>query len=181
MVLGDAFGRPVPGLRALQLPAVAGEPWLGAELPEDAAPAGDRLSLVVADAAALDLDGGPSVGLLVDQWTEVIPSRDELTGVAVHYDQPDATPPQCLLLVVPPEPRRGWRLEDLVQTLHDTLELAKTRAVELEHVHGDVYGQLLPALLGELVPEAGDPGGGEIPGNRVILDFEAANPVPDDG
>ncbi|MCA1577967.1 MAG: hypothetical protein LC794_11480 [Acidobacteria bacterium] len=180
VTLADAFGtvalRGVPA----QLPHVDGDPWFGTELPPAFEAASDRLSLVAFGADALDTNGGASVGILVDQWTEIIPSSEETTGVAVHYDQPDSMPPQCLLLAVPPERRGKWRWEDLVVTLHETLELAKNRAVELEHLHDDLYGQILPGITGELVP-VDLPGVGEIPDSRVILDFGQNNPAPAPG
>ena len=124
----------------------------------------------------LDTDGGANVGVVIDQWTEMIPSEHETTGVAIHYDQPDAMPPQCVLVVVPPERRGFWRWEDLVVALHDTLELAKNRTVELDHLQHDLYGQILPGIVGELVPEALSTSAEEASGNRVVLDFEQNNP-----
>ncbi|GAG41416.1 unnamed protein product, partial [marine sediment metagenome] len=69
-------------------------------------------------------------GLLLDEWTEVIPSRDETLGLTFHYDQPNSEPPQVLLLVTPSIFTGSWRWEDLVNTLHETLDMAKKRAVE---------------------------------------------------
>ncbi len=175
LVVGDALGATVPVARAAQLPDVDGDPWFGGRLPDAFAPSGDRLSLVVFGEDRLDTDGGPSVGLLVDRWDELIPDAEHTTGVAFNYDQPDASPPQCLLLAVPPQRRGHWEVVDLLQTLHDTFELAKNRLVELEHVHRDVYAPLLPPVVGELVPEAiAHPGTG-VSGSRVILDFGVNN------
>jgi hypothetical protein len=64
-----------------------------------------------------------------------------------------------------------------VVTLHETLELAKNRAVELEHLHHDLYGQILPGISGELVPVDLPERLGEIPDSRVILDFGRNNPA----
>lgn len=178
LVLGDAFGAPLPAARPIQLPVVAGDSWLGEAFPEGQPP-GDRLSLVVLGADSLD-PTGPCAGLLVDSWGEVIPTGSVTTGLAFHHDSPDATPPQTLLLAVPPVAGR-WRWEDLLATLHETLELAKDRAVEPQQLQHLVYGQLLPGLLGE-VPAVHDDGEPSQPGigtggHRVVLDFADARAV----
>ncbi len=177
ITLADAFETIALSGAPVQLPHLNGDPWLGAELPANFRPASDRLSLVVFGANALDTGGGASVGILVDQWSEIIPANEETTGVAIHYDQPDSMPPQCLLVAVPPEHRGAWRWDELVMTLHETFELAKNRAVELEHLHHDLYGQILPGIAGELVPVDLPDRSGEIPDSRVILDFGRNNPA----
>ncbi len=143
------------------------EAWIGGRVPEGVDPAG-RLSLAVFGEAR-----SPGCALLVDEWTEIIPGDHETTGVAVHYDQPDSTPPQCLLVAVPPERGAPWSIGTLVQTLHDTFELAQVRAVELEHLSGTLYGQLLPAISGELLPDAVRQTLSGFDPDRMLLDFAA--------
>jgi len=169
LTVADAFGAAVPAGRLVQLPVLAGDTWLGEET-TSTTPAGDRLALVLLGVDELDVTG-PSAGFLVDSFTEVVPAPQATTGLTFHYDVPDATPPQDLLLVVPPDPAAGWRWEDLLVALHDTLELAKDRAVEPQHLQGTLYAQLLPALLGE-VPAGEDATG--TGGHRVVLDFADA-------
>ncbi len=86
-------------------------------------------------------------GLLLDEWTEVIPSRNETLGLAFHYDQPNSEPPQALLLVTPSDFTGHWRWEDLVNTLHATLDMARKRAVEPDHVDTTVYSRFLPPIV----------------------------------
>ena len=50
----------------------------------------------------------PLAGLLIDEWVEVVPSATETTGITFQYDQPDACPPQTILLAVPPEVGVPW-------------------------------------------------------------------------
>ncbi len=171
-LFGEAFGRAPLRPAVAQYPAHPGDLWLGAELPADHAPSGNKLSLLVLDHARWNT-AGPIAALLVDEWTETLPNPTETTAVAFFYDQPDAAPPQSLLLAVPPTPGGAWSWDDLVHTLHDTLDLARSRTVELEHLGDQVYGQLLPAIVGELVPDrfGGDP----VSGHRVILDFHDNN------
>jgi hypothetical protein len=171
-LFGEAFGASTPAPRPVQIPAVAGDYWLGFEFPADFE-SGDKLSVLVLEPAAWS---DQVHALLIDEWTETIPSRTASTGVAFHHDQPDAEPPQALLLVVPPVIQGRWRWDDLVHCLHDTFELARNRTVELEHLSGTVYGQLLPAVVGELVPDRLGPGQVEVAGSRVILDFGTNNP-----
>jgi hypothetical protein len=175
LVLAEAIGSTTPSASVAQLPSASSEPWVGGAIEDPEAQTG-RLSIVVYGAGALPSVADESaVALFVDGWDEVVPFRQETTGVAVHYGQPDATAPQCVLLAVPPVRGQAWSLGTLVATLHDTLELARNRTVELEHVSDDLYGQVLPLVVGELVPEALHSGTSPA-GSRVILDFATNNP-----
>ena len=87
-------------------------------------------------------------GLTIDAWDEVIPSRQTTAGAAFHYNQPNAFPPQSLLLAVPgqiSEEDSEWTEDALLGIVNDTLDLAKIRAVDPDALHGMV-GNLLPAL-----------------------------------
>lgn len=101
--------------------------------------------------------GGPVTGLLLDEWVELLPGSDqppgtppgaavdsELTGVAFHYDRPDAKAPHAILVAVPPDVDRGWTSDGLLQVVRETMELATLRAVDA----GDVprIRDLLPAI-----------------------------------
>jgi hypothetical protein len=89
----------------------------------------------------------PLCGLLVDEWTEVVPGDVETTGLVFHHDSPDCQPPQAMLLVVPPEPVPGWRWEDVVDSLHETLDLARFRAIEPVRLDDTPYATFLPATV----------------------------------
>jgi len=52
-----------------------------------------------------------------------------------------------LLLVTPSEFRQSWQWQDLVDTLHETLDMAKKRAVEPSHIDTMDYARFLPALV----------------------------------
>ena len=80
---------------------------------------------------------------MVDEWIEVVPSPDETTGVAFHYDAPGSSPPQAILLAAPPAKAPRWSLGWLEATLLETLELAKLRAVDPDVLKG--AGSVLPA------------------------------------
>ena len=87
------------------------------------------------------------VGLLLDEWTEVIPTTDITTGVAFHFDQPNSEPPQAFLLMLPSDFRGGWRWQDIIDGLNETLDAAKRRAVEPEHINATPYALFVPATL----------------------------------
>ncbi|WP_410539931.1 hypothetical protein [Streptomyces sp. KL2] len=139
-------------------PGSATERW--AALPSvDGTGPGPRLSLVLhtpgatvpADPAAVLT--GRLRGLIVDEWTEIVPRDRQTTGVALHIDAPDAAPPQAVLLAVPPDASPTWTPELLGATVEAALDLARLRAVDYEALHPDSptavadIGQLAPAAL----------------------------------
>jgi hypothetical protein len=52
-----------------------------------------------------------------------------------------------MLLVAPPVINGIWEWADLVDTLHETLELAKRRAVEPDHIDSTPYARYVPATI----------------------------------
>lgn len=83
-------------------------------------------------------------GVLVDEWTEVVPNTRETTAITFQLDPPDACAPQSVLVAVPPVPGVDWTQDTLRQVLEETLDLAKLRAVDAETL-GEV-AQYIPAL-----------------------------------
>ena len=171
-VFAEALGRGATTGAVAQLPHSDDDPWVGGALPDPSALTG-KVSVVIYGSGNLPAVGSSGTALLVDEWSETVPYREEVTGVALHYDQPDATAPQAILLAVPPVRDQAWTLADFAATLHDTLELARNRTVEVEHIGASRYGQLLPLLVGEVVPNAAHE---DVAGDRVILDFHQNNP-----
>jgi len=148
--LNDAFEDESLQVAPLQLPYRANDHWVGDELPElyfqqlenDLhSVSRDKLSLVLlledARETILSFDGeSPSplyAGLLIDEWMEVIPNKEETTGIAFHYNQPNAEAPQTILLTVPPV-SADYSLDYLLDAVNSTFELAKLRAVEPDHL-----------------------------------------------
>jgi hypothetical protein len=144
--LCEAFGTGPAELKALQLPFLPGDRWLGLELPADYVLDGERL-LYTAHFASAFSGSAAQCGLLLDEWTELIPGKEETTGVAFHFDRPSTEPPQVMLLAVPPVVRGQWRWDDLTAMLHETLDAAKKRAVEPAQVDTTLYAPFLPATL----------------------------------
>ncbi len=145
ILLSDAVpGSGAPVLTPIQLPHEAGQPWFALELPDGYEVPGERLLYTAALGTGFD-PTAPLCGLLVDEWTEVIPSRQQTTGVAFHHDRPNAEPPQAWLLAVPAVVDGAWSWEDLVGAVTDTLDSAKLRAVEPAHLDTTAYDALVPA------------------------------------
>jgi hypothetical protein len=147
VLLSEAFLATQPAeLTPLQLPHGPGEPWLALEIPDGYTIDSDRLLYTAHFAEAFDKTK-PVCGLLVDEWTEVIPGTEETTGIAFHFDRPNAEPPQAWLLVLPAVRDGVWSWDELLAALHDTLDSAKRRAIELVHVDGTAYSWFLPATV----------------------------------
>ena len=150
--LMSAFSGAEAPLQPLQFPHRTDIPWLGLDFPETNS-AGepfrideDKLLYTAHYAQGFDATLRQA-GLLLDEWTEVVPGRTEDTGLAFHFDRPNSEPPQALLLALPPKYTGGWRWQDLVDTVHETFDLAKKRAIEPDHIDGTTYARFLPALV----------------------------------
>lgn len=145
-------------LRAAQDPHSDADAWIGGPFP--AGPRPQASSHMVWHAPTETTPGTPVTGLLLDEWTELLPGVDlpgtdaqpappaepntELTGVTFHYDRPDAKAPHNVLIAVPPDLDRGWTSDGLVQVLRETMELAKLRAVDL--MDHPLLDDLIPAI-----------------------------------
>jgi hypothetical protein len=148
LLFGEAIAGRSLDLTVGQLPYSASDRWVGLPLvqpttsdgrpPIPPRPPGGRLSLVLHMPTAVDATRS-LVGLLADEWTEVVPSAQETTGLVFHFDQPSARAPQAILVAVPPSGQTPWDLETLEATLLETLELARLRAID-------------PAALSEAAP-----------------------------
>ncbi|MGN9806507.1 hypothetical protein [Micromonospora sp. L32] len=127
-------------VRVAQLPYAPDDRWVG-----EAPPRADTepVSLVVVAPGGLDVTR-PVHGLLVDEWTEVVPAGQVQTGLTFEYDAPGAAAPQAVLLGLAPEGAANWQPATLAQVLEETLDLAVARAVDLDSL--GAAGQFLPAL-----------------------------------
>lgn len=190
-MLSEAFGTNLPEWQPVQFPYTEGDYWLGLEYPETYSPSGDYLSLLLFEAGILTGAGDIKVGIILDEWTEIIPNREEVTGVAFHYDQPDAMAPQNLLLAVNPDVSNKWAWDNLVHTLNETLDLAKNRAVEPDHIEKSKFAQVLPAVISEVAPpqlrdyddeidDSDDKPFSNPLGTQVVMDFADNLPKEED-
>ena len=99
--------------------------------PEAKTTAGERAAaLHGALRADLQQRASRSAGCCSTSGPRSIPADTETTGIAFQFDKPNAEPPQSILLATPPQFTGAWNWSDLVQTLHETLDMARLRAVE---------------------------------------------------
>lgn len=169
-------GPPPFTLELAQLPYAEGRCWVGLDdwieteaakqQGEDDLPSTwvrSPLSLVVASHGALPEFRNPgsaagrtvAAGLLLDEWSELIPSKEANTSVAFHFDALNTQPPQSILLAVPGTMDDGpvlWSPKALADIVSDTMDLAKVRAVDIDAlaaesapIGGIVPGTYLPA------------------------------------
>jgi hypothetical protein len=131
-------------LTIAQLPYDPNDRWVGLPLQDGQSLPGGKLSLAVQSVTPVNVHQ-PLAGLLIDDWVEVVPSPTETTGIAFQYDQPNAAPPQTILIAVPPEVDVPWTVWSLQQVLLETLDLARIRAVDPDAL--DDIGHYLPALF----------------------------------
>jgi len=144
--------RPVqfPYIPASSSPVVEEDYWYGLSYPSTYTPSSDKLSVAIFNYGQLSsviTSTSPGYtsyniycGLMLEEWNELIPFNEETTGIAFNHDQPRAKPPQNLLLAVNPQVMqttdtgvKTWRMEDLLYTMLDTMDMAKIRMVEPDH------------------------------------------------
>lgn len=124
--------------------------WYGLEFPEEYNPTGHKTSLVFTDASiVLNASNSESItGIVLDEWLETIPNKEETSGLTFNYDQPNSKPPQNILLAVSPDVTGNWDWNDLICTLLETQKLAKIRAVEPDQLSKNtLFGHLLPSVM----------------------------------
>ena len=155
-ILAEAFGVAMPRLEALQFPFRPGDFWLGLDFPKDYDIDRARLLYTAHFAAP---PARAFRGLLIDEWTEVIPGirreagvgeenvHMQTTGVSFHFDRPNAEAPQSLLVVTPASWSGKWEWEDVTGALEWTFDLARLRAVEPDKIDDPALSHLLPAAV----------------------------------
>jgi hypothetical protein len=147
LFLGEGLpGAQPPELTPLQFPYSAKDSWLALEFPATYRLDSDRL-LYTADFPSGFNPAQPMSGLVVDEWTEVIPGPEETTGIAFHFDRPNTEPPQAWLLALPTTLTGTWSWDDLLGAVLDTLDSAKIRALEPVHIDSSPYSAFLPATV----------------------------------
>jgi hypothetical protein len=134
-------GRSLANFAVAQLPFAAGDRWLALDLAGTAA--ASRLSLV-AFSPRPAVAGAGVAGLMVDDWVEVLPAPQQITGLSFHYDDPIARAPQAILLAVRPNDFPEWTFEAVEGSVLEALDLAKLRAVDPDAL--GALGHYLPAL-----------------------------------
>ena len=84
-VLAEAFGAARADLRPVQLPFRAGDRWTALEF-DAGAESSNRLLYTAHFAIPFDRTAY-QCGLLLDEWPELVPASDAVSGVAFHFDR----------------------------------------------------------------------------------------------
>jgi hypothetical protein len=135
LTLARALKRVVP-IVVGQYPALPGQSWIGDRVPASGVSA--RVSMLIHAPLAVSATGDLA-GLLVDNWSEVVPSPRTTTGLTFNYDEPKAQAPQAMLLAVPPDLARGWDFQSLEAALLETFELIKLRGITADGLNNSDY------------------------------------------
>jgi hypothetical protein len=151
-----------PRLRVVQSPDGVFRGWVGLPFVDGEPPTVSLASMVAEVAGARPGEADPPLdgalaGLVIDEWTEVIPRRRPradlatpdapqdvaTTGIAVNANAPGARPPQAILIALSPD-GADWTGERLAAALTEVMALAQMRLVTLQTL--PYAGRQLPAL-----------------------------------
>jgi hypothetical protein len=133
----QALGAAAPALEVMQLPQTSPiTAWAGgsADVPSG------TLSLILHRPTKAPPNQGWAA-FLVDEWNETIPATTQRTTLSFRHETPVAEAPQAVLVAVPPTTAPAWDVETLIDTVRETLALAKIRAVD-----GALLDRLRPFL-----------------------------------
>jgi hypothetical protein len=149
LMLSQTFNQDSPECSPLQLPFRDNDTWLSIEFPAGTAIVHDTIAMLQCLPQGFQ-PAATQTGLLIDEWTETLPQKEEVTGIAFNYDQPNSAPPSAILLATTPEITGKWQWDNLTDTVLETIERAKLRAVEPDMI--DTMGgfaTLLPSTISE--------------------------------
>ncbi|MBA5793514.1 hypothetical protein H1R17_09570 [Flavobacterium sp. xlx-214] len=121
------------------------ERWLGASV-SDPQNIKEGRTVIGASVAEKYSVYEPQAGLMIEEWIDVIPSKEVASGIGFQYDQPNAKAPQCLILGISPQITGRWRWQDITDMLEETLDLAKKRGIDYEVISKTAVGQL-PGMI----------------------------------
>lgn len=85
--------------------------------------------------------------IVVDEWSEFYPNRDETTGLAVRYNNPTVEAPNVILVPVPPDNSTKWTPKILAETIKETIDLMQIRMISTRDLISDNnLGRFFPFL-----------------------------------
>ncbi len=149
LMLSQTFNSDAPECSPLQLPFGKDDSWLSIEFPAATTIVHDTIAMLQCLPQGFK-PAAVQTGLLIDEWTEALPQKEEVTGIAFNFDQPNSAPPSAILLATTPEITGKWQWDNLTATVLETIERAKLRAVEPDMI--DTMGgfaTLLPSTISE--------------------------------
>lgn len=147
-VLAAAAATPLEDPIVLQWPATA-KSWIAEPPPAGEDWNDDRIAIALQPAMPVDL-AQPILGLVIDEWTELLPRDSETTGIAFNFDAPNAEPPQALLLAVSArsfDNHGRWTWRELVGCVEQAFDLVRLRAVGPDELRKTPLDTVLPATM----------------------------------
>jgi hypothetical protein len=145
LLYAESLGSPERlDLHVAQLPHQPGDRWAALPATDDHPIQGGRLSLVAQAASQPFSAANAVVGLVVDEWTEVVPDATQVTGLSFHFDQPNSRAPQAILLAVPPTEEGVWSLDALEAVVLETLDLADVRLADPDALARAGFASAMP-------------------------------------
>jgi hypothetical protein len=141
-LFATALGAPAVTWDVVQLPYSSSAPWCALPFSKDGGPSSGTVSI----ALNRPWKTAPSqewAGLLIEEWSELIPSPVQQTGIAFHYPAPRSEAPQAILLAVPPADAPAWSTAVLADVVRETFELAQIRLLTPDLL--SAFSLLLPA------------------------------------
>lgn len=117
--------------------------WLGSNFSPQIKIKGEQLSIALEFPTGFKATNLQS-GMIIDHWTERIQSEKTESAFALHYNQPNAEPPQgCLLCITPEFTDAGkWKWENIIGCVESAMDLAKKRAVEPQQLAVNIFNKL---------------------------------------
>ncbi len=152
--LAAVFGRPEPALVPIQLPSEAGEPWLAMQFPKRSLQAASGCRRKVNACCTQrttrrrSTAGAHQCGLLLDEWTEVIPATTKEAGLTFNFDRPDNEAPQAILACHARE-QRAAPGNGTTSWARSTRRSTSRRSARVEpaQIEPTPYSRLLPATI----------------------------------
>jgi hypothetical protein len=141
-LIAEALNAPPVKWEVAQLPYASSASWAAIPFNAGAAPASGTASIVLHRPGQT----APSptwAGLLIEEWSELIPAAVQQTGIAFNYSSPRAEAPQAVLLAVPPVDSATWSTEVVADIVRETFELAQIRLLTPDLLKA--FSLLLPA------------------------------------
>jgi hypothetical protein len=141
-LFANALGAPPVSWDVVQLPYSSQAPWCALPFSAGAGPSSGTVSIAV-NRPWKTAPARKWAGLLIEEWSELIPAAVQQTGIAFHYPAPRSEAPQAVLLAVPPTNAAAWSTAVLADVVRETFELARIRLLTPDLLSS--FSQLLPA------------------------------------
>ena len=157
-----------------QFPHLPNELWAGLPTEGEAAPKGGRVSMVAQTFGTWQFETALQ-GLVLDEWSEVIPKQDQTTSVTFHYDAPRARAPQAMLLLTLIDAEPAWTEPLIEEALLNTLDAVQRRLADANALTDG--GHFLPTVYVE-TPAASGQLAGDL-GRGLVADEDSSPVSPD--